>query len=200
MTLDEYTAIVIHTIIALNKGRVLTDIGHLPVDAPNTPAALWKWLVDRGKSTLLDVDADELYRRALPRASGKITRKGIVWNGLRYLPERGAELTMGAKVEYAYDAQDTSHIYVVGKDKRLIPCSLAPSSSRYDGYDMADVAVMRREEAEKEKAARQTELEARVAMRSEIERIIRLAEEQSPGSKDISEIQRHRTNERRRLT
>lgn len=66
-----------------------------------------------------------------------------MWNGLRYLPERGAELTMGAKVEYAYDAQDTSHIYVVGKDKRLVPCSLAPSSARYDGYDMADVAVMR---------------------------------------------------------
>ena len=200
LTLDEYTAIVIHTIIALNKGRVLTDIGHLPVDAPNTPAALWKWLVDQGKSTLLDVDADELYRRALPRTSGKITRKGIVWNGLRYLPERGAELTVGEKVEYAYDAQDTSHIYVVSKDKHLIPCTLAPSSSRYDGYDMADVAVMRREELEREKAARQTELEARVAMRSEIERIIRQAEEQSPGSKDISEIQRHRTSERRRLT
>ena len=200
LTLDEYTAIVIHTIIALNKGRVLTDIGHLPVDAPNTPAQLWKWLTDQGKSTLLDVDADELYRRALPRTTGKITRKGIVWNGLRYLPEHGAELTVGEKVEYAYDAQDTSRIYVVGKDKHLIPCTLAPSSSRYDGYDMADVAVMRREEAEKEKAARQTELEARVAMRSEIERIIRQAEEQSPGSKDISEIQRHRTSERRRLT
>ena len=200
LTLDEYTAIVIHTIIALNKGRVLTDIGHLPVDAPNTPAALWKWLVDQGKSTLLDVDADELYRRALPRTSGKITRKGIVWNGLRYLPEHGAELTVGEKVEYAYDAQDTSRIYVVGRDKHLIPCTLAPSSSRYDGYDMADVAVMRREELEREKAARQTELEARVAMRSEIERIIRQAEKQSPGSKDISEIQRHRTSERRRLT
>lgn len=146
------------------------------------------------------MDAGELYRRALPRASGKLTRKGIVWNGLRYLPERGAELTMGEKIEYAYDAQDTSHIYVVGKDKRLIPCTLAPSSARYDGYDMADVAVMRREELEREKAARQTELEARVAMRSEIERIIRLAEEQSPGSRDISEIQRHRAHERRRLT
>lgn len=201
LTLDEYTAIVIHVIIALNRGRVLTDIGHLPVDAPNTPAALWKWLVDQGKSTLLDVDADELYRRALPRASGKLTRKGILWNGLRYLPERGAELTMGAKVEYAYDAQDTSRIYVVGKDKRLIPCTLAPSSSRYDGYDMADVAVMRREEAEKEKAARQTELEARVAMRSEIERIIRQAEEQSTGNvKDISDIPQNRTRERRSLT
>lgn len=200
LTLDEYTAIVIHTIIALNKGRVLTDIGHLPVDAPNTPAQLWKWLTDQGKSTLLDVDADELYRRALPRTTGKITRKGIVWNGLRYLPERGAELTVGEKVEYAYDAQDTSRIYVVGKDKHLIPCTLAPSSSRYDGYDMADVAVMRREELEREKAARQTELETRVAMRSEIERIIRQAEEQSPGSRDISEIQQNRAHERRRLT
>lgn len=201
LTLDEYTAIVIHTIIALNKGRVLTDIGHLPVDAPNTPAQLWKWLVDQGKSTLLDVDADELYRRALPRTTGKITRKGIVWNGLRYLPERGAELTVGEKIEYAYDAQDTSHIYVVGKDKHLIPCTLAPSSSRYDGYDMADVAVMRREELEREKAARQTELEARVAMRSEIERIIRQAEEQSTGNvKDISDIPQNRTRERRSLT
>ena len=76
-----------------------------------------------------------------------------------------------------------------------------PSSARYDGYDMADVAIMRREESEKERAARQMELEARVAMRSEIERIIRQAEEQSTGSvKDISDIPQNRTNERRRLT
>ena len=90
---------------------------------------------------------------------------------------------------------------MVGKDKHLIPCTLAPSSSRYDGYDMADVAVMRREELEREKAARQTELEARVAMRSEIERIIRQAEEQSTGNvKDISDIPQNRTRERRSLT
>ena len=201
LTLDEYTAIVIHTIIALNKGRVLTDIGHLPMDAPNTPARLWKWLVDQGKTTLLDVDAAELYRRALPRASSKLTRKGILCNGLRYLPERGADLPIGTKIEYAYDPQDTSHIYVIAEDKRLIPCALAPSSARYSGYDMADVAVMRREEMEREKAARQTELEARVAMRSEIERIIRQAEEQSTGSvKDISDIPQNRIRERRSLT
>lgn len=65
---------------------------------------------------------------------------------------------------------------------------------------MADVAVMRREEMEREKAARQTELEARVAMRSEIERIIRQAEEQGTGSRDISDIQKNRDQERRSLT
>lgn len=37
LTLDEYTAIVIHTIIALNKGRVLTDI---PALSPATPHRL----------------------------------------------------------------------------------------------------------------------------------------------------------------
>lgn len=200
LTLDEYTAIVIHTIVALNKGRVLTDIGHLPVDAPNIPARLWQWLRDRGKCSLLDVDAGEVYRRSLPRMTGKVTRKGIVVNGMRYLPERGMELTVGAKVEYAYDAQDTSHIYVISEDKRMIPCTLAPASERYSGYDMADAAVIRREEAERERAARQTELEARVAMRGEIERIIREAEAQSRGSKDISDIPHHRTQERRRLT
>ena len=65
---------------------------------------------------------------------------------------------------------------------------------------MADVAVMRREEAEKERVARQAELEARVAMRSEIERIIRQAEEQSTGNRDITDIQKNRAQERRSLT
>lgn len=200
LTLDEYTAIVIHTVIALNKGRVLTDIGHLPVEAPNIPAQLWQWLKDQGKSSLLDVDAEEIYCRSLPRTAGKITRKGILFNGMRYLPERGAELTVGTKIEFAYDTQNTSRIFVVSEDKNMIPCVLAPSSSRYGGCDMADAAVIRREEAEREKAARQTELEARVAMRGEIEKIIRQAEAQSAGSKDVSEIQRHRTQERRRLS
>lgn len=200
LTLDEYTAIVIHTIIALNKGRVLTDIGHLTVEAPNTPAKLWQWLKDRGKCSLLDVDAGEVYRRSLPRTAGKVTRKGIIFNGMRYLPERGTELAVGAKIEFAYDTQDTGRIFVVGEDKHMLPCVLAPSSARYSGYDMADAAVIRREESEREKAARQAELEARVAMRSEIEKIIRQAEAQSAGNKDISEIQRHRKQERSRLT
>ena len=65
---------------------------------------------------------------------------------------------------------------------------------------MADIAIMRREESEREKAARQMELEARVGMRSEIERIIRQAEEQSTGSRDISDIQKNRAQERRSLT
>lgn len=125
LTLDEYTAIVIHTIIALNKGRVLTDIGHLPVEAPNTPAKLWQWLKERGKCSLLDVDAEEVYRRALPRTMGKVTRKGILFNGMRYLPEKGAELTVGAKIEFAYDTQDTDKIFVLGEDKRMILCGLS---------------------------------------------------------------------------
>lgn len=133
LTLDEYTAIVLHVIIALNKSRVLSDACHLPVEAPNTPAALWTWLRRQGKSTLLDVDPTEIYLRSLPRASGKVTRKGIFHNGLRYLPERGTDPTIGAKVEYAYDAQDSGHIYVITEDKHLVPYALAPSSARYEG-------------------------------------------------------------------
>lgn len=201
LTLDEYTAIVIHAIIALNKGRILTDIGHLPVNAPNTPAKLWHWLIEHGKSTLLDVDAVELYRRALPRTSGKLTRKGIMYNRLRYLPPRDINLPIDSMVEFAYDAQNTDHIFIIGEDKQLIVCDLAPSSARYKGYDMADIAIMRQEESEHIKAARHTELEARIDMRCKIEDIIRKAESQSTGSKkDISDIQTNRTQERNRLT
>ncbi len=87
----------------------------MPVEAPNTPAKLWKWLKERGKCSLLDV-AEEVYRRALPRTCGKITRKGIVFNGMRYLPEKRAELAVGARIEFAYDTQDTGKIFVLGED------------------------------------------------------------------------------------
>lgn len=200
LTLDEYTAVVIRCIIALNKGRVLTDIGHLPVEAPNTPAALWAWLMEQGKCSLLDVDAEEVYRRALPRASAKVTRKGVSFNGLRYLPERGAELPIGGKVTFGYDAADTSAIYVIGEDKALLPCYLAPSNARYQGYTAADVAIMRKQEAEQEREARQNELIVRVQMHDEIRQIIERAEAQRQNGKDVSDIARNRLLERSKLT
>ena len=200
LTIDEYTAVVIHCVLALNKGRVLSGIGHLTVDAPNTTAELWKWLIENGKSTLLEVNEKEVYLRSLPRDSAKVTRKGISHRGMRYVPDRGEELSVGDRVTYAYDSSDTSAIYVIKEDKTMVTCYLAPSSSRYQGCDMTDVSVMRKQEREKVRVARQKESEVRIKLLEEIQDIIRQAEGEQADRKDITDIANNRSLERSRLT
>jgi len=200
LTLEEYTSIVIHVVIALNKSRILTNIGHLPVEAPNTPARLWSWLRENEMCDLLDVDEEEIYCRSLPRKTSKVTRKGIIFNGMRYLPENRSELIIGKKIEFAYDKQNTKRIFVLDDNKRMIPCNLASSCSRYAGYDMTDITLIHADESKRNKSARQKELEAKVVMREKIEKIILFAETQRTNDKQISEIQTQRKQEKERLT
>jgi len=200
LTLEEYTQIVIRCIINLNKGRILKGLGHLPAGVPQTPASLWLWFQEQGKTTLMDVDAHEVYLCSLPRTTAKVSRKGISFNHMRYLPPRGTELCVGEKVEFAYDTQDTEHIYIVNMGKDMIPCSLASSNAQYSGYDTEDVMVIRDAERETRKQLKHAELENRIAMRNKILRIVAQAEEQSAGRKDISDIASNRDMERRKMS
>lgn len=200
LTLEEYSAIVIHCVLALNKGRVLTDIGHLPMEAPNTPSKLWLWLVEQGKSNLLQVDEREVYIRSLPRESVKVTRKGVVFRGMRYLPERGNELEVGQTMELAYDVSETGTVFAFQEDKRILPCYLAPSNARYQGYGHEDVSLMRKQESGQVKSARQEELAVRVRMHDEIQKITKKAEKESESKKDTADIPSNRNWERSRLS
>ena len=82
----------------------------------------------------------------------------------------------------------------------MIPCRLASSSSRYDGYDMTDVSVMRKQDLEKVRVARQKESEVRIKLLEEIQNIIRQAEGEQADGKDITDIANNRSLERSRLT
>lgn len=127
-----------------------------------------------------------------------MSRKGILFNRMRYIPERGAELTIGDKVEFAYDTGNSSVIYVLLESREFLPCRLAPSSSRYDGYGLPDVFVIRQEELRQEQQARDEELEIRVKMHHEIQKIVDQAESKRVQKKDVKEIANSRKDERSR--
>ena len=198
LTLDEYIAIALHCVITLNTSRVLTSLGHLPIEAPNTPTKLWAWLQNQGKTTILDVDAKEVYLRSLPRSTAKVSRKGVFHNHMRYLPEKGQELTIGLSVEFAYDPSNSSEIFILQDNRSFLPCRLAPSSSRYDGYGLPDVSVIRKEEMQQKREAREAELNIRVKMHHEIQSIIDHAESQRERNMNVKEIAQSRDAERSR--
>ena len=178
LTLDEYRKIIAITVITLNKGRVLENIGHLSVDAPRTPSTLWQWFKDNGKSSILDVDEKEIYVLSLPRKEIKVSRKGLVINGIRYLTDENNALEIGKKVEVAYDINDTSRVFALLPDGTIISCYLARSESELQEYSYKEAAEMKELIRKKLKEARENELSCNVELHSSLNEIIKNADKE----------------------
>lgn len=174
LTIEEYRAIVVHCILALNS-RTLENMGHLPFDAPNTPIKLWKWMQEGQRSTLLCIDSEDVYRRALPRLSAKLERKGIYHNKLRYVPEKPCGLQIGMKLTYAYDLEDCSRIFVLTDTNDFIPFKLATSCARYEDLSADDVSVLQEQEQLIRTEAAKAETAIKVQMRKNIRNIVEKA-------------------------
>lgn len=99
LDLDDFTRIVIHSILYLNSGRLLDG---------KTPAERWLELSPR----LMEVDPQELHIQTLPRDTAKLTRKGIRINRMWYAPDDATGLTIGDVYTIAYDPANLYIIYI----------------------------------------------------------------------------------------
>lgn len=112
LTLEDFTQVLIHCIVYLNSGRVLSS-GY-------TPAQLWQ----SSAPQLLAVDAEKLHLMSLPRAAAKLTRKGARVNGILYVPADMEGLFLGDICSLAFDPANLSRVYLAEHDFR--PCMAAP--------------------------------------------------------------------------
>lgn len=108
LDLDDFTRIVIHSVLYLNSGRLLDG---------KTPAERWLEISPR----LMAVDPQELHIQTLPRDAAKLTRKGIRINRMWYAPDDATGLTIGDVYTIAYDPSDIYIIYIIGIDGS-VPC------------------------------------------------------------------------------
>ena len=111
LDLDDFTRIVIHSILYLNSGRLLDG---------KTPAERWLEMSPR----LMTVDMDELHIQTLPRDTAKLTRKGLRINRMWYAPDDADGLTIGDSYTIAYDPADLRRIHIILAD-RVCPCHTA---------------------------------------------------------------------------
>ena len=107
LDLDDFTRIVIHSILYLNSGRLLDG---------KTPAERWLELSPR----LMEVDPQELHIQTLPRDTAKLTRKGIRINRMWYAPDDATGLTIGDVYTIAYDPANLYIIYICIDNS--VPC------------------------------------------------------------------------------
>ena len=141
LDLDDFTRIVIHSILHINSGRLIDN---------KTPAERWLELSPR----LMAVDPQDLHLQTLPRTEAKLTRKGIRINRMWYAPDDTDGLTIGDTYTIAYDPADLFIIYVcidstvtchaVGIDKSL---SAAEQKHAYEAAKKNRAAAREKETA-----------------------------------------------------
>lgn len=108
LDLDDFTRIVIHSVLYLNSGRLVDG---------KTPAERWTELSPR----LMAVDPQELHIQTLPRDTAKLTRKGLRINRMWYAPDDADGLTIGDSYTVAYDPADLRRIHIILADW-ICPC------------------------------------------------------------------------------
>lgn len=190
LTLKEFTAVVIRCVVYLNAGRLLTT--------GKTPAQVWA----EAAPSLLTVNMDELHCFTLPRAMAKLTRKGIAFNGMLYIPEDTEPLCIGDRYEIAYDPSDSSSIFVF-ENRRFLPAKLSSTFDQFQGLSGSEIRGLKKVQQKNRQAAQESEIAASVAATNAVQAIIQTAErhrEDIQGSLTGEEISRNRKTERRKLT
>lgn len=190
LDLDEFTAVVIHCIVYLNSGRLLSS--------SKTPAQTWC----KAAPSLLAVDLDELHIFTLPRTMAKLARKGIAFNGMLYIPENAESLCIGDRYEIAYDPTNSSHIFIV-EGGQFYRANLSSKFDQFRGLSGSEVQALKRAQQKDRQAARQSEVAASVTAAHAVQTIIQTAERHQgdiQGGLTGEEIAKNREEERRRLT
>lgn len=190
LDLDEFITIVIHCVIYLNSGRLLS--------ANKTPAQAWAGAAP----SLLTVNMDELHCFTLPRTTVKLTRKGFAHNGLTYVPDNSTLLHIGSRYEIAYDPSDSSTIFIF-ENGHFLPTNLSSKFDQFQGLSWSEIRELKKTQQKNRQAARQSEVAASVAATQAVQSIIRAAEqnhEDIQGNLMGVEITQNRDAERSKLS
>ena len=185
LDLDDFTRIVIHSVLYLNSGRLIDG---------KTPAERWLEMSPR----LMTVDMDELHIQTLPRDTAKLTRKGIRINRMWYAPDDAEGLTIGDTYTIAYDPADLRRIHIILAE-RICPChavGLDRSLSAAEQDKSHKAAKKNRE------AARMRETASSLAATQAIRSIIEHADERREPIRQVdgNTIKQNQISERGQLT
>ena len=185
LDLDDFTRIVIHSILYLNSGRLLNG---------KTPAERWLEMSPR----LMTVDMEELHIQTLPRDTVKLTRKGVRVNRMWYAPDDATGLTIGDSYAIAYDQADLRRIYIILAD-RICPCHAVDLDHSLSVHE----AKMTYEAAKKNrKAAHAKETASSITATQAIRAIIEHADEHRETIRQVDgeKIKQDQITERGQLT
>ncbi|ETT74141.1 transposase [Paenibacillus sp. FSL R7-277] len=180
-TIEEFNRFLIVYFLTYNKSALSKD--YVPTkemytdQVELTPLGVWNW--SKGRRLLHKRSKDELRYNLLPRASARVSRRGIEYRGLNYTCSKaiqegwfvgdGAGIDGKTDIEITYDPRNCSSIFLKYK-KDLIQCSLTGKYKEFEEihFDEVDKIMEYRDaqikEQEKKEKQHRSELHAFAAV------------------------------------
>lgn len=194
LDVDEFTAIIINTILYYNNQHVLSGYARDPqmitdqVDA--VPVELWSWGVQR-RTGLQRRFPEELVKLSLlPSETATVTAKGIRFHGMYYSCSRAIEehwfekarQTRTWKVPISYEPRlmDTIWLRDPKGPAAFEPCALTIPSEAFRGRTLWEIDQLRKENHHQNARRVPSQRQGRIDLAASIDAIVEAAEAKRP--------------------
>ncbi len=215
LDLMQFTKIMIQCVLNHNNSHLLRGYerteGMVADGVVPIPRNLWEWGISHCSGTLRTVPEDAVKLCLMPADRAMVTPRGIKFRGLHYLGERmlaehwleTARAKGSFRVDISYDPRDMGQIYVRRADGGFEQCALIGREKKWSGKSLDELVFQQADERGMQGCNEAQELQARVDLDAEIEKIVSEAEQQAkqteiPPSKAgrTSQIRQNREREK----
>ena len=190
LDIRQFTKIVIQCVINHNTHHFLENYERtermIADNVKPIPIELWHWGITNFSGQLRSVTEDTIKLCLMPVSTALVTVKGIRFKGLYYLSERAifehwfetARAKGSYKVNISYDPRDMSNIYIRNlDDSPFEKCYLAEWQSKWNKKSIDEIIHQRADERYLSQQHKNLELQSRVDLNTEIEKIVTEAEQ-----------------------
>lgn len=186
----QFTKVMIQCVLNHNNAHFLEGYERteemIADDVEPIPVKLWGWGIKHCHGQLRSVTEDVIKLCLMPADTALVTAKGIRFKGLYYLSERAifehwfevARAKGSYRVDVSYDPRDMSNIYIRNLDGGTFEkCYLSEHENKWNGKYLDEVIHQQAANRGMRSKDAGRELQARVDLNTEIEKIVGEAEQ-----------------------
>lgn len=190
LTLKEFTAIIIRTILYHNNHHILKNYDRseyqIEDDVKCIPIELWNWGIENTSGVLRTLPEDIVKLNLLPIDYATVTGRGVKFKGVFYACTEAlkdgwfekARNNGSWKIKVAYDLRKMDYIYIKKDNGRNFDkCFLLDHQHKYKGKSFEDVQYLLEREKLDIDLMRENELQEKVNLMESIEKIVKESKE-----------------------
>lgn len=219
LDIRQFTKVMIHCVLNHNNQHYMEGYVRsermIADEIKPIPCELWNWGIANCSGSLRSAPEETVKLCLMPVDTARVTEKGIKYKGLYYISERTilqgwhekARSKGSYKVDISYDPRDMSNIYIRNANELLFEkCTLSDWQEKWFGKSLDEIICQQAAERYIANKSKKNELQAKVDLNAEIEKIVSEAESQAkqtalPKSKKqrVSNIQENRAAEKQAM-
>ena len=197
LDIHQFTKLIIKCVLYHNNHHYLNTYNReemmIEDDIKPIPINLWNWGIANRAGRLRSIDKDIVKLNLLPGDTATVTSQGIRFKGMLYGSEKAlkekyfekARNRGSWKVDIVYDPRNMDYIYILNDTRSFDKGFLLSHEDRFMGKTLEEIEYLLAYEKMQYERNEDKELQAKVDLMSDIEMIVKEAEQQAMEDKEI---------------